>query len=509
VAYGDAVAMYLACALSRLTDYSCSMATWNPTNENVRNLFQRQAIPMTWDFAEANVIDGKLTFENAAEWVAGALDAVPKHSSPGRVIQLDARQVAPGFEDRPVVSTDPPYYDNIGYADLSDFFYVWLRHVLRRIDPQLFATLLTPKDAELIASRYRHGGSEEKAETHFRDGFAMFYERVKATARTDVPITIYYAFKQSEEDEDIEEGRSVVSTGWESMLEGLVTAGFQVTGTLPVRTTKKARSVARGTNALASAIVIVCRPKPETARLTIRREFVKELKTELPAAMRDLQQCSIAPVDLAQAAIGPGMAVFTRYAKVMETDGNPMTVRTALGLINQALDEVLAEQEGEFDGDTRFALTWFEQHGMQEGPFGEADVLARAKDTAVNGLRDAGVVHARGGKVRLVRRDELDDGWDPVNDRRLTVWEATQHLIRRLETGGELAAATLLYNLGGYAETARDLAYRLYSICDHKKWAEEALAYNALVIAWPELTKLAHAERTRSTGSRQKMFEEE
>lgn len=503
VAYGDAIATYLTCALSRLTDYSCSIATWNPTNENVRNLFQRQAIPMAWDFAEANIVSGKLSFENAIEWVIGALSGVPTSAEPARVLQIDARRTSPEFKTPPIVSTDPPYFDNIGYADLSDFFYVWLRHSLGKADPQLFATVLTPKEPELIASRYRHGGSEEAAEQHFREGFAAFYERLTATAHPDFPVTIYYAFKQSETDEE-GDGQNI-STGWESMLEGLVDAGFQVTGTWPVRTTKKARSVARGTNALASAVVIVCRRRSESAGITTRREFIRCLKNELPEALKNLQQGNIAPVDLAQAAIGPGMAVLTRYARVMETDGS-MTVRAALGLINQVLDEVLAEQEGDFDSDTRWALAWFEQYGMSEGPFGEAETLSRAKNTAVNGLVQAGIVMNPGGKVRLVRPDELDASWDPNTDTRLTAWEATHHLVRTIESDGEAAAARLINKLGGMADIARELAYRLYSICERKKWADDALKYNGLVIAWPELTKLAVADRTRANVSQAEMF---
>jgi putative DNA methylase len=297
---------------------------------------------------------------------------------------------------------------------------------------------------------------------------------------------VYYAFKQTE----TVDGTGPISTGWEKLLTALLDSGFVITGTWPVRSEMSNRTVARGTNALASSIVLVCRPRPAEVAIATRRELVSALRAELPVALKQLQHGNIAPVDLAQAAIGPGMAVFSRYPKVLEADGMPMTVRSALALINQTLDELLAEQEGDFDADTRFAVTWFEQYGFNEGPFGEADVLARAKDTSTGGLEDAGVLFSHAGKVRLLRRDELPEDWDPVSDRRPTVWEATQHLARRLEGRGEGAAAELLRRLGGLGETARELAYRLYTTCERKSWAQDALAYNALVVAWPDIARL-------------------
>ena len=289
------------------------------------------------------------------------------------------------------------------------------------------------------------------------------------------------------------------------MLTGLIRSGFCIHGTWPIHT-EAVNALKKDMSALASSIVLVCRVRPSDARLATRKEFLNALRQELPEALRNLQHGSIAPVDLAQAAIGPGMAVFTRYSKVMETDGSPMPVRTALGIINQVLDEVLAEQEGEFDGDTRWALAWFEQFGMDQGPFGDAETLSKAKNTAINGLVEAGVVKSRAGKVQLLKRDELPDDWNPAADKRLTVWEIAQHLIRTQQQAGEVAAAALMCKLGGMAEAARDLAYRLYTICERKKWAEEALAYNGLVIAWPELTKLALAERSKAIDTQQEMF---
>jgi len=509
-AYADAVATYLAFALSRSVDRSSTICTWDssPKMEALRNTFARQAMPMTWDFAEGNPFsESSGNWLNNVEWVAKTVDkATPAIA--GRSRQLDAAAVVAEGEP-PVVSTDPPYYDNIGYADLSDFFYVWLRRSLSRVYPSLLSTVLTPKSQELIASPNRHDGNRRRAQAFFEEGFGKVFTRTRTLIHTGYPLTVYYAFKQAETDDgsdtkdDVADSSAIASTGWETMLAGLIQSGFSISGTWPMRTELGNRMVGSGTNALASSIVLVCRPRPDNAPLATRKEFIAALRRELPEALRNLQRGSIAPVDLAQATIGPGMAVFTRYAKVMESDGSPMTVRTALGLINQALDEVLAEQEGAFDGDTRWALAWFDQYGVEDGPFGVAETLSKAKNTAVNGLVEAGVIVAKAGKVRLVARNELPDGWDPTTDKRLTVWEITQHLIRKLEQEGESAAAVLVSKLGGMAEIARDLAYRLYSICERKKWADEALAYNGLVIAWSELTRLALAERTKA-GATQK-----
>jgi putative DNA methylase len=501
VAYADALTTYLGFAASRAADAWSSLASWRTGVEATRGTFARQALPMVWDFAEANPFS-----ESCGNWLDACVAWIEKvvaasvANPAASATQLDATAAACNVA-RPVISTDPPYYDNIGYADLSDFFYGWLRRALVKRYPSLFATLLTPKTQELIASPYRHGGDTEKAQAFFDTGLGLAFGMMQAAAG-DYPVTVYYAFKQieTEEDEDDEDSDSATaSTGWETMLEGLIRAGFCINGTWPMRTERGGRSIGIGANALASSIILVCRPRQADAPLATRKQFITALRHELPDALRDLQRGNIAPVDLAQAAIGPGMAVFTRFAKVMETDGSAMTVRTALGLINSALDEVLAEQEGEFDPDTRWALAWFEQHGMDEGPFGVAETLSKAKNTAVNALEEAGIVKARAGKVRLVKRAEMDDDWQPAADGQLTVWETTQHLIRVLDKEGESGAAALIRKLGGTAEVARDLAYRLYTICERKKWAEEAVPYNTLVVAWPELTKLALAERGGET----------
>lgn len=506
--YIEAVTTYLALTVSKFSNRSSNLTFWDSGFTKVQQTFARQALSMIWDWIETN------PFSGSSGCFLGQLDNVVENIEhaypcccPGTVSQLDAAHGIPAGL-RPMVSTDPPYYDNINYADLSDFFYLWLRRCLQQVYPTLFSTLVTPKTAELIAEPGRHNGDRTAAIAHFESGLSKVFAHVCAATASGFPATVYYAFKQQEQDGDEDDGdqRVAVSTGWEKMLDAIVRSGFSLTGTWPMRTEQAGGLRVEGRNALASSIVLVCRPRPDNASLATRKEFITALRRELPEALRNLQRGYIAPVDLAQAAIGPGMAVFTRYAKVLESDGTPMLVRSALGLINQTLDEVLAEQEGEFDGDTRWALAWFEQFGLDEGPFGDAETLSKAKNTAINGLVQAGVVQARSGKVRLVRRNELPEDWNPATDKRLTVWETTQHLIRTLQTKGETEAAGLLNRLGGMGETSRDLAYRLYSICERKKWADEALAYNSLVIAWPELTKLARSAAAHPKAAQQEMF---
>lgn len=493
--YADAVATYLALGVSRLADIQNALCRWENTRAQVRNLFTRQTISMVWDFAEAGLFsDAAGDYRVSLGTIASALERLPATGT-AQVSQHDAHSaldVPTGI----VVATDPPYYDNVGYADLSDFFYVWLRRSLAQTYPSLFTTMLTPKDGELIADPDRYGG-RAGARSYFERGFRETFTRLAPILADGYPMTVFYAFKQAEEDEASEDGSTLsASTGWETMLEGLIQAGFAVTGTWPMRTELGNRMRGQRSNALASSVVLVCRPRPVSAPITDRRSFMIALHSELPSALRELQRGSIAPVDLAQAAIGPGMGVFTRYSRVVDSDGSSLSVRTALALINQVLDEVLAEQEAEFDPDTRWAIGWFDQFGFDSGPYGTAETLSRARNTSIAGLVAAGLVSARAGKVFLLGRDELADGWSASTDRRFTVWEATLQLIKRLEAGGEVDAASLVQQLGGTAESARDLAYRLYSICERRGWARHALAFNALVTAWPELTRLAAIGRT-------------
>jgi putative DNA methylase len=417
------------------------------------------------------------------EWVERVVQKfVPGNG--GHALLEDAQ--TQGISIDRIVSTDPPYYDNIGYADLSDFFYVWLRRALKPIFPDLFATLAVPKAEELVATPYRHGG-KEKAEAFFLNGMTQAMHRLAAQAHPAFPVTIYYAFKQAESDDDA----GTASTGWDTFLAAVIEAGFAITGTWPMRTERGARSVGIGTNALASSIILVCRQRAADAPTATRGDFVSAIKAELPAALAHLQRGNIAPVDLAQAAIGPGMAVYTRYSKVLDAAGNLLSVREALALINQTLDEALAEQEGDFDADSRWAVAWSEHSGFAEGEFGVAETLSKAKNTSVEGMVDAGIVASSKGKVRLLRPDELPADWDPTTDPRLTAWEMVHQLIRSLEAGGEAAAALLVAKLGSKAEVARELAYRLYTVSERKKRAQEALSYNALVQSWPEITRLA------------------
>jgi len=580
------------------------------------DLFARQAIPMTWDFAEANTVsEGRASWQECVEHTAASLETVASRQE-GHALLIDAAGSAgdsgsagvppannpgtagvppaqeggqdgrdprnqDGRDPRFLVSTDPPYYDNIGYADLSDFFYVWLRRTIGDLYPDLFGTILVPKEPELVAAPERFGGDKRKAKEHFEQGFRRAFAALREKMDPRFPLTLYYAFKQDDEESGADEeagsdgappannlgtagvspanypGNAGVSpaqeggqdgrdprsqdgrdprsqdsrtprkgrkgaqdvrapvdrtTGWETMLTALVETGFQITATWPVRASYQWRMRAMGSNALASYIVLACRPREDVspgtrassphragetpALQTDRRSFVAELKRELPVALRRLQQGNIAPVDFAQAAIGPGMAIYSKYSRILEASGRPMSVRTALALINQTLTEVLSEQEDEFDADTRWAIAWYEQHGFEEGDFGDAELLSKAKVTSVEGLHQAGIVRRGGGKVRLLRPEELLDEWDPVQDRRFTVWEATHHLVKIYwcQQKGDRVTADLLRRLGSHADYARDLAYRLFSIAEKKGRSAEAQAYNALVLGWSELTKLAQEQ---------------
>jgi putative DNA methylase len=485
-AYTETLAVYLALAEDKTAEYGCTIVPWFTKEDRPKGLFARQAIPIVWDYAEVNPLEciGG-TFLASVGIVAGATSGCAPGGPVAVVKQLDAVHTGPAAGA--VVSTDPPYYDNVPYADLSDFFYVWLRRSLRQVFPDLFATLAVPKAEELVAFAYRHSDGKVGAEAFFLDGMTQAMHRLAEQAHPTFPVTIYYAFKQSETDRDA----GTASTGWETFLGAVIRAGFNIGGTWPMRTEREARSRSIESNALASSIILVCRKRATDALTATRREFVNALKAELPQALAHLQASNIAPVDLAQAAIGPGMAVYTRYAKVLDAEGKAVPVREALALINQTLDEALAEQEGDFDADSRWAVAWFEQHGFAEGEFGVADVLARAKNTSVDGMKEAGFLFSSRGKVRLFKPDELPEDWDPTIDPRLTAWEVVHHLIRVLESGGESAAAELVTKLGSKAEVARELAYRLYTVCERRKRPAEALAYNGLVQSWPEIARLA------------------
>lgn len=534
VAYADAITHYLALAIGRLANRTSSQCFWNPGRDTIEQVFARPALPMIWVYAEGNPFSTSSgNFLGQVDYPVEVMRRLPA-SPDGTAIQRDARdQDPPAFagasgqrgtdgsepggrqvrfgrvegvgsergadepkpgldESQPgasgvVVCTDPPYYDNIPYADLSDFFYIWLRRCLADVWPDLFGTLKVPKAPELIAEPARHDGWDAAA-AFFERGLREAFGSMAEAHDDRFPWTIFYAFKQSETD-----ASGTASTGWETMLEGLLESEAMIVRTWPVRTEQPGGLREVGRAALASSIVLVCRRRPADAPVVSRRDFLMALRQQLPEALRGLQQENIAPVDLAQSSIGPGMAVFSRYSRVVEPDGSPMTVRDALAEINRALDAVLEEHEGSLDVDTRWALAWYAQHGHGVGPAGEADTLCKAKNTSIGGLVDAGILNQQGNECRLLEADELDEHWHPTTDRRRTVWETTLHLRRTLMSEGTQAAAALLQAAGASDEAPRDLAYRLFHICERTGTQSEALAYNALVTAWPELARQAQS----------------
>jgi putative DNA methylase len=484
-AYAQGVGVCLAFLVEKLSEAHSTLCTWSnaPKNELVVSTFRRQALPMTWDFGESNPFASSSgSVHKTAEAIAKVLELSVPAVMRGHALQADAQTQS--ISANKVVSTDPPYYDNIGYADLSDFFYVWLRRSLKGLYPDLFATMAVPKTEELVANPYRHGG-EQQAEKFFLDGMTVALQNLARQAHPAFPVSIYYAFKQSETKDDA--GTS--STGWETFLEAVLKAGFALSGTWPMRTERDSRSMGIGTNALASSIILVCRRRHADASVISRREFIRELNAALPEALDEMTRggvnSPVAPVDLSQAIIGPGMAIFSQYAAVLEADGTPMSVRTALQLINRFL------AEDDFDHDTQFCLHWFSQYGWNEGAYGEADVLARAKATSINGLDDAGVLKGTGGRVRLLRPNEYSADWDPKTDSRMPVWENLHRLVRALGAQGETGAGQLLAQVKAKSETIRQLAYRLYTLCERKGWADDARTYNEMITSWTGIETVA------------------
>lgn len=497
--YATALGVYLSFALDRCVDYWSTICGWHSSREIIRNTFGRQGIPMTWDFAETNPFSSSSgNWSGMLEWVWKSLSQLPS-SAEGSVVQAAAQTAE--LPSNAVISTDPPYYDNIEYADLSDLFYVWLRRNLKDTFPDLFSVLSTPKADELVATRYRHGG-QEAAESFFLTGMTTSVSNMVRSSNASIPATIYYAFKQSEITQE-----GISSTGWATFLEAVVRAGYAVVGTWPMRTEMANRMVASGTNALANSVVLVCRKKENSAEVITRAEFIRALKRELPPAIAELQAANIAPADMPQSAIGPGMGVFSRYKAVLESDDSPMSVKAALQLINRELDEYLGGIQGEFDPDTRFAITWFEQNGLKAGEYGTANNIAQARGISVESVKHAGIVESSAGKVRILNRTELDPDWQPEDDKHLTVWECCQHLVRLHEKHGiGLDTAVMLRKIGAKADDVRDLAYVLYNICEKRGDAKEATAYNALIADWTDLTREA-AAAPLTTKSGQMRFE--
>lgn len=486
-AYAEAVAVYLGFLTGQLANHCSTICGWNAPNQQMRSTFARQAIPMTWDFAEVNVFSTSSgSYHSLFSRMVKGFEAIRAGVQQASVTQADAQSLS--YDAGTVVSTDPPYYDNIAYADLSDFFFCWMKPSLKEVYPDLFGLLVTPKADELVATPYRHGG-REAADAFFLQGMRRAITTMAEQTSADFPTTIYYAFKQSEVEQE-----GISSTGWATFIQSIVEAGYAVVGTWPLRTEKPGRMIAVGTNALANSVVLVCRKRDIAAEAITRAEFIRALKRELPPAISELQSVSIAPADMPQSAIGPGMGIFSRYGAVLESDDTPMTVKAALQLINRELDEYLGGIQGEFDPDTRFAITWFEQNGLKAGDYGTANSIAQARGVSVESVRHAGIVEGQAGKVRILSRDELDETWDPAADGHLTVWEACQHLVRALENEGEASAALLLKKLGSeMAEAVKDLAYCLYGICEKRSDAKEATSYNALIAVWTELTRQAAA----------------
>ena len=483
-AYGEAVGVYLTFLLDKMADYHSSICSWNPPREGLRNTFGRQAIPMVWDYAEANPFSNSSgCFDNMKEWVYKCILELPA-ANLAEVSQADAQSDC-GLRNI-MISTDPPYYDNISYADLSDYFYVWMRQSLKDVYPKLFSTMLVPKAEELIATPYRHDGSTEEAKIFFENGMLSACKQMYIYAREDIPVTIYYAYKQSDSD-----ANGTASSGWETMLSAIIKAGFTITGTWPMSTERSARTVGIGANALASSIVLVCRKRPEDAPQITRRNLVSQLRRELRPALQKLQNSNIAPVDLAQSAIGPGMGVFSRYRRVLEADGTVMSVRSALQVINEEVDLYFNEQVGSLDAASRFCVDLYTQCAYNNIKYGEAEILANAKSTSIPMMAAHGVLYARAGVVHLIERSELPT---QVDSNESTIWLLTQQLTHAMATGGIEACAKIVFNIfGSGAESAKDLAYRLYTIAERKGWTEEGYAYNALVVAWPDIQSRAAA----------------
>jgi putative DNA methylase len=498
-AYADAISIYMSFLVDQLANHSSTVCGWNHPNTQMRSVFSRQALPMTWDYAEVNVFSSSSgSFSNLLERQVKGFETLGLQRI-GTAIQADA--TTQEISSSKVISSDPPYYDNVPYADLSDFFYVWLRRSLKGALPKLFQTIAVPKTEELVAFSYRHGGERQIAEQFFFNGMTGAMRRLSELAHVAFPISIYYAFKQAEESESI---LGIASTGWETFLAGVIDAGFMIGGTWPMRTEKPGRVRGIGANALASSIILVCRKREANAETISRRDFQRQLREQMPDALETMiggttGQSPIAPVDLAQAAIGPGMAIYSKYAGVLNQDGTRMSVHDALILINREITDYLTPDAGSFDSDTLFCNSWFEQFGWSKGDFGQADVLARGKGTSVGGVTDAGVVESGGGKVRLLRWAEYPGDWDPQADTRTPIWEAAHHLIRALNQQGESEAGALLARMPDKGEAIRQLAYHLYTLCDRKKWADDARAYNELITAWHAIVSASHEAGHRGT----------
>jgi putative DNA methylase len=492
-AYVSVLQGLLSLALGKLAQSNCALVRWRIDSRSgsakAEPAFGTQAVPMLWDFAETNPFGASVgSWMLQVDGVAAAVRTLPKSGPPASVSLAAAQDMAPGREAHALLITDPPYFDQIQYADISDFFYYFHRAALREAFPALYGTVTTPKSVELVANPWRHGGDADAARDHFVVGFQQALASLSKTTDPDLPKVVVYAAAQDEHGDD-----RAPSTAWESLLEAIVLAGLMVVATWPIFATGTTRQIGQGANALASYVVLVLRPRPEEAETVNRRAFLAALAAELPAALASLRHVAIPPMDLPQATIGPGMAVFTRYRQVMEPNGRSMSVGTALALINQVLDEVLTEQEGDFDSDTRFCLKWFSQYGWEEASSGTADSLARAANTSVAALDRGGVFRARAGRARLLAPAELSAGWDPVSDLRTSVWEGVVRIAQALEALGADEAARLMSAARQRIDldAARELTYLLYSICEKRGWTQTAALFNGLGTSWSDLSAVA------------------
>ncbi len=480
--YAEAVCTYLALAVGRISNSGCSFTRWHNSGEKVEGVFSRQGIGMIWDFAEANIFSTSTqNWIGQIEWVAEAVEHLPADVNRGEAHQADASTTIHA-QNGPVIVTDPPYYDNIHYADSSDFFYVWLRPLLRDAYPDLFAGILTPKNEEMVANRFRFENHSQQFEDQLSKTLRLIRERCSA----EFPSSIFYAYKQQEEERT---GRA--STGWETMLTAVVSAGFEIVGTWPMRTEMAVRSNAMGTNALASSVVLVCRPRPADAPVATRRQFIDVLNRELPKALNQLTQKShIAPTDLAQAAIGPGMQIYSRYRRVETISGEPVPIREALAAINRAITDYDEHQEGDLDAESRFCLDWLKQHGYGEGLYGEAETLARAKNVAIGKLQNLdGLLSAERGRVKLLPLDEFGDS-RPLTLGDKTAWEGCFRMAYHLnceEGGGVNGAGMVAREMDGNVESVERLARILYNYYDRKGDSQNAVIFNNLVTSWQNI----------------------
>ena len=477
--YLKLIMTFLAFTLSRALDFNNMHCRWSASNEKIMQLFARGAIPMCWDFGEANLFEDVVGgFPKIIDYQAKCIETLFVNNGKGRIIQSDAREAV--IPKNSILNTDPPYYDNIPYSNLADFFHVWLKKTIGHLYPDELSTLSSPKETELVANQFRFGG-KELADKTFLDGMTFVINRYTNFCNKDYPLVIYYAFKQSEI-----ENHGIFSPGWDSFLTALISTGLQVVQTWPARTESSTRIRALGYNALATSVIVVCRKRDNVTKTISKHEFIRQLKTELPRAISDLKAANISPADIPQSSIGPGIGIFSRYQAVLENDDSHMSVKTALQLINREL----GDEEGEYDSETSFAITWFEQNGFNVGDFGSANNIANAKGISVNTLVHSGVAQSSGGKFSLLDRESLEDDWDPTTDKNLTIWECCQYLIKTMENKGEFETAKLIKQMGSRrADSAKELAYTLYDIAANKrKDANEATAYNGLIAVWSELT---------------------